>query len=163
MKIRKEIKQYIECDLAITGATLLSIEEAEQLPLELRKYYNWWWLRSPGDESDRAANVLYSGSIYDHGDLVDGSKVVIRPALQIKNLNSITLKIGDIFEFGGKTFKIISDNLAFCLTDIGEHCFRKHWESKYANDYAKSDAKKYIDNWFNDIVKLEVESKYNSY
>lgn len=71
---------------------LLSLEEAEELfhndknrellALEL----DWWWLRSPGDNSHRAATVYSDGSVYYCGISVDLNHAV-RPALWI-NLDS---------------------------------------------------------------------------
>ena len=47
----------------------------------------WWWLRSPGYDSDMAAFVDSSGSAQDYGDLVDRDDYAVRPALWI-NLGS---------------------------------------------------------------------------
>lgn len=152
--VKKEIKQYVDEEIDITGATLLSIKEAGQLPLELREYDNWWWLRSPGSNPNLAARVEPMCPINGYGNArVYLDFGAVRPALQIKNLESSNLKIGDIFEFGGKPFKIISDNLAFCVTDIGEHCFREDWQADDANDYENSDVKKYVNDWFNGAAK----------
>ena len=43
----------------------------------------WWWLRSPGDGSDRAALVRDRGSVYLVGDDVSLDGVPVRPALLI--------------------------------------------------------------------------------
>ncbi len=43
----------------------------------------WWWLRSPGGNSDCAARVDYVGSVDDYGYNVDYSIVAVRPALWI--------------------------------------------------------------------------------
>jgi len=149
--VKKEVKQYVNEELEITGATLLSIEEAEKLPIELRKYNCWWWLLSSDNNFLRAPIVNYDGTPRRNGDFVEHRDNVVRPALQIENMQFSNLKIGDIFEFGGKPFKIITDELAFCLSDIGTCKFRKDWKSKDANDYEKSDVKKYVDDWFNNV------------
>ncbi len=47
----------------------------------------WWWLRSPGDRSSRAAFVLSDGSVDNNGRLFDLSYGPVRPALWI-NLGS---------------------------------------------------------------------------
>lgn len=47
----------------------------------------WWWLRSPGGDSSRAALVDYDGSVYSSGRSVDLSNGAVRPALWI-NLGS---------------------------------------------------------------------------
>lgn len=146
MLVKKHTTEDV--DLDIVGATLLSIEEAEKLPIELCKYDNWWWLRSHGTDSN-AAFVYYDGTPRRNGDFVEHRDNVVRPALQIENMQSSNLQIGDTFDFGGKSFKIISNTLAFCLTDIGEHCFRADYRASDSNDYEKSDVKKYVDDWFN--------------
>ena len=47
----------------------------------------WWWLRSPGYNSNYAAFVLYDGSVIDYGLGVDDVSDAVRPALWI-NLGS---------------------------------------------------------------------------
>ena len=47
----------------------------------------WWWLRSPGDDSDYAAEVNYVGWVSRHGSYVDGNNDGVRPALHL-NLQS---------------------------------------------------------------------------
>ena len=133
-------------EIEITGATLLSIEEAEALPLRLRKYNNWWWLRSPVYNKCRAAYVYNNGHVGGSGS-VDNFDYVVRPALKITDLSS-NLKVGDVFIFGEKKFEIVADSFAFCIEDIGTRCFRKDWRAEDANDYEKSDVKKYVDAWF---------------
>lgn len=145
--VEKEVKQYINEELEIEGITLPSIEEVEEVPLELCKYNCDWWLRSKGDCSYYAAYVLNDGTIIDWGMDVDHPKVV-RSILRISNLKSSNLQLGNTFKFGGKIFKIISKNLAFCLTDIGMCVFRNGWRAEDANDYEQSDVKKFIDDWF---------------
>lgn len=132
----------------IEGATLLSVNEAETLlTKEERKHSNWWWLRSPGIYQTYAAYVTYDGSVISFGYYVYTDNFCVRPALRI-NIENSDFKIGDIFIFGNKRFKIISDDLALCTDDIGNFCFRKNYEAEDANDYDKSDAKKIVDQWF---------------
>ena len=153
MTVDKIVTQKEE--LEIIGATLLSIEEAEKLPLRLRKYNRWWWLRSPGYFSNFATGVSSGGSVDRHGYRVSSSIVAVRPALIIKNLKSSNLKILDQFEFGGKIFEVISKDTSFCLEDIGIYTFRKNYkiEDNNANDYEKSDIKKFVDDWFENANK----------
>ena len=47
----------------------------------------WWWLRSPGDDSESAAYVYPSGVIHDNGDGVYDCTVAVRPALWV-NIDS---------------------------------------------------------------------------
>jgi len=149
MKI-KNVTRVIarETDLEITGATLLTVEEARELPEMLRKRSYWWWLQSPGKDSSHVAHVGFDGNINNYGADVDNYYGGVRPALIISNFESSGLKIGDMFEFGDKQFEIISDNKAFCLGCITSMAFREDWRAPDANDYEKSNVKKRIDVWF---------------
>lgn len=148
MKVEKIIQTTETTEIEITGATLLSIGEVKKLPTELRKYDHWWWLQSPGDDQFVTTLVHFDGSICSSGVCVNYSDVMVRPTLRIKNLRSSNLKIGDTFKFGGIEFEIISNDFAFCKSDIGCHYFREDWKSDDANDYEKSDIKKFVDDWF---------------
>ena len=152
MKVTRIITQ--ELDLEITEATLLTIEEARKLPGRLRRYDEWWWLKSPGLCSNYVAFVDNGGFVNSFGDyaFVDN---IVRPVLIISNFESTDLKIGDTFEFGGEQFEIISDGKAFCLGDIVYKEFREDPDAPDANDYEKSDVKKYIDDWFEKVKEAE--------
>lgn len=146
MKIKRMIE--IEDELNITGATLLSVEEAANLPVRLGKYDCWWWLRSPGFKQYHSAFV-YKSSVIDYGgEYTSNIFGRVRPALIFSNTESSNFKIGDCFSFDGKEFEIISDNLAFCKSDIGHSCFRLDYKAHNANNYEVSDIKKFVDNWF---------------
>lgn len=134
--------------LEVSGATLLTREEVKQLPKRLREYGKWWWLKSPGNYYNYAANVFEEGYVNRFGNYVDIKNLAVRPALIISNLEVSNLNIGDTFKFGDKEFEIIFDDKALCLSDIGQCAFRKNWVASDAYDYEKSDVKKYVDNWF---------------
>lgn len=135
-------------NVKILGVTLLSAEEAETLlTREERKYNYCWWLRSPGYYSNFTCYVYNSGDVHSSGRSVDFYSGV-RPALNI-DISSSNIKTGDVFNYGGKEFKVISDSLAWMHnSDIGCYAFRKEWQVKNANEYEASDVKKFIDKWF---------------
>ena len=133
--------------LEITGATLLSVEEAKQLDKEILKASGSWWLRSPGFAHKAAFVSGEYGDIRVHGYPVRES-FGVRPALIISDLESSNLKIGGSIAFGNHNFTIISDNYTLCNDIIGECVFRKDWITKDADDYEASDIKKYVDDWF---------------
>lgn len=150
LTVEKLITKTESVKLDIIEATLPSIEEVKVFPKELRQYHNWWWLRSPSNNYfHSAACVNYDGSINCVGTIVCDNDIAVRPILRLANLNDTTLKIGDKFVFKDKTFQIVSDDIAFCLEDIGTSRFNKDYMKKLANDYEKSDIKKYIERWFN--------------
>ena len=134
--------------MELLRATLLSKEEATSfLTQKEREYSAWWWLRSPYD-SYYATVVDSGGWAYNFYYVTYTIRGIVRPALII-NLESSDLKIGDIFEFGGKEFKILSPTIAWMhKDDIGRCAFRTDWKADNANDYESSDVKKFVDEWF---------------
>ena len=149
MTVEKIIKTTELKELDITGATLLSIDEAGKLPEDMRRANDiHWWLRSPSYYDYKAAFV--DG---ERGDVsVDGTFVLesfgVRPALEISDLKSSDLQIGDQFNYGGRSFTVISDQYALCDEIIERYPFRKNWKAKDANVYEASDIKKFVDDWF---------------
>ena len=155
----EEVKDCIE------GITLLSAEEAENLLTKEQRICKFegeercWWLRSPGDDRHRAAYVYGSGSVNFRGNYVYYVDDCVRPALILSNLKSSNLKsikelgVGEHFEFGGYTFTIISNKLALCDEAIAKMAFRKDRKSEDANQYSKSDVKKFLENWFRENYK----------
>ena len=134
-----------DISLDITGITLLSIEEAKALPKKIRDIGKFWWLRSPGNGINSAVYVECDGDVYPCGYNVE-KEYGVRPALII-NLESSNLKIGDKFKLAGQTWTVISERYALCDGIIGKHTFRNEWRASDANDYEKSDVKKFLENW----------------
>jgi hypothetical protein len=64
---------------------LLSKEEANSLPGNVRKSKSYWWLRSPGELGpEYAAYVFDDGFIDDTGSDVEDSCIAVRPALRLR-------------------------------------------------------------------------------
>ena len=146
----------------IEGAALLSIEEAATLlTKEEREYKGWWWLQSPGIYRYDATYVHNNGSVDYDGDAVSDADGYVRPVL-IVSLISSKFTIGDTFVFGKKKFKIISDDMTFCLEDIGKRCFKKDWTFPDANMYEASDIKRFVDKWFTKSLAEETISGQNA-
>lgn len=146
MKVKKIITATKNVDFDIVSATLLTVEEAKQLPQEiLTAAHDSWWLCSPGDEDRYAACVFGEDAhIYGDGEYVD-MKLGVRPAIIFK---SSELEVGDKFKAFDYEWTVISSNMALCNDVIGRSCFRIEWQFADANVYEKSDIKKYVDNWF---------------
>ena len=140
-RLRHPAKKFdIEC------ATLLSAQDAYVYLIDDDKIYSSpWWLRTPGGGRSSASFVTECGNVDEEGYCVESSRLAVRPVLKLK---SSDLEIDDTFEFGGKTFVVISESLAFCTGDIGHHEFRAEWAAKDASDYEKSDVKRLVDRWF---------------
>lgn len=136
--------------LEITGATLLSTEEARQLDEKILKAPDVWWLRSHGDDDVSAACVNACGYVYDSGYDVRQC-FGVRPALKLSNLEGSGLQIGGRFTFGDYNFTIISEKRALCNKIVWRSIFREDGGAKDANDYEASDVKKFVDDWFTRI------------
>lgn len=82
----------------VKDITLLSVEEAEELPLKILEFPTWCWLRSQGHGCSYGAIVRRDGSVYFVGSPVYYDFYGIRPVLIINNLESHHFKVGDMFK-----------------------------------------------------------------
>lgn len=140
----------------VTGATLLSIEEARQLNKNIlitkKNPDKYWYLRSPASYNHGAVYV-HSG---DFGQIDTNVTLGVRPALKIKNPESFGLWIGDSFAFGDYRFTIISAKYALCDEIVGECHFKSNGQNSEAtNDYETSDIKKFVDYWYEQELCVE--------
>lgn len=157
MKIDKIITTTEKKDLKVTGITLLSVEEAENIPqtAKVRIRGNGWWLRTPakddfGAPADRFRVAVVSYDNWIHYDSVYCSHMGVCPALKISDLKSSTLSIGEKFILAGQTWTIISESYALCDEVIGECAFCADYKTVNANNYEESDVKRYIEKWASD-------------
>ena len=74
------------CNSETRIATSLTSDDTSQ-------YSSWWWLRSPGDNSDSAAGVDYYGYALANGDYVDDGYDAVRPALHLNLTSLSSLKV----------------------------------------------------------------------
>lgn len=144
--IRKQLPTFSHADL-------LTVEEVEKLPKSLLRHHGWWWLQSPGYNSHYAAYVRNDGLVSINDGEINSDNNDVRPALRITNLNDY--KVGDDFKFGGKWFRIVDENTALCLDNIGVQEF-----DEKSNDYEKSEIKQFVDDWF-DSAQNKNESVNN--
>lgn len=132
--------------MLVKGARLLSVKEAEDLMFASdRKFHDFWWLSDDGKMPFLAATVYPNGQILEQGD-VKVMRYAIRPVLVIAD--STGPQVGTRFIYAGHLFKMISNDLAFCLDDIGVGCF-----DSYSDIYEESDVKIVIDKWFKQTLK----------
>lgn len=150
----KMSKITLENGITVTGATLLTVEEAKRLPKSILKIDYPWWLRSPGNYANLAAYVYSYGSVSYYGYDVDDYVSGVRPALNIHLESPIPL-VGSRFVFGDKGFEIISESQALCTGIVDECVFRKDRTADDANDYEASDVKKFVDAWYKKCLELE--------
>lgn len=135
----------------ITNITLLSIEEAQKLPIEVRKYSVWWWLRSPGDNPYIAATASHFGYVVPNGDYVDYDLEGVRPVLTIKNLDSQNLTLYSNILINEKKFIVIGQDAVLYDDRPIRHYFNRRLAQ--GNDYETSGIKKFVENDFLEIIR----------
>ena len=148
MRAERIITTTLPMEIDVTGITLLSIDEYEKMRNVIPHMHDFWWLRSPGNDSGHAAEVSNDGTVNEDGSNVNYSLNCVRPAL-ILDPKFSNLEIGDKFKLKNYVWIVISERYAICDTAIGCHCFREDWTADDANDYEKSDVKKYLERWLN--------------
>ncbi len=139
--------------MEIKSATLLTNQQAKTLlTQEEREDENWWWLRIPNNDPCTVAIVGKDGliSYCDYNKLDEYGRV--RPAL---NIEAPKDEVGSMFRFGDIYFKILSENLAFCMQDIGNALFKENLSDENVYVYETSDIKEFIDNWFKEAKAKE--------
>ncbi len=156
MKVTAEIKVKKELEIQTKGITILSSEEYEELESRIPPLNDNWWLRSPGYFDIHVATVMDDGHVNVIGCYVGSAYPNVRPALILESSN---LQIGDNFKFGNHTFTVFSEKYALCDDSIGKHCFRKDWKAKDANDYEKSDVKRYIEDWYEKSLEIQKDEE----
>lgn len=140
--IYKISQTAIKQEISIEDITLLSEDEHIQAKALISHLNECWWLRSPlTDDDDNTGYVICDGSVtlayvdYNYG---------VRPALQIKDLASSQLEIGDMFTLAGYSRTVILPNMALCDDIVGYTPFRSDYTASHANIYEYSDIKKWL-------------------
>lgn len=133
-------------NLKIIKAVIPSMEYAlDCIPNRLLKYNKGsWWTYDPNYSGPHAI-VTYKGLVRTW-TVWGNERHYVRPLLEIADIKSAHLKIGDSFKFGGVNFKIIDDNTAFCEEDVGESDFLRFLE----NGTSEVILEEYINRWFNE-------------
>lgn len=149
MQIRKKVLKISYPpkikNLKIIKAVIPSMEYAfDCIPNRLLKYDKGsWWTYGP--YSGAHSVVTYEKSIMSW-TAWGNERHYIRPLLEIADIKSAHLKIGDSFKFGGVNFKIIYDNAAFCEEDVGESDFLRILKDGTSEVILEE----YINQWFDE-------------
>ncbi len=132
-------------DLQIGYVTVLSVGEADSLPVSIRVIDSNWWTRTPG-MGIGTVGVVYqdNGRIYLDGD-VCSMVCGVRPALQICNLESLNLGKYDKFTVGKFSYTVISDDMVLCDDIVGACPFNN--DMSLNSDYDKSYLKTFVKDW----------------
>lgn len=119
--------------------TLLSAEEAKEIPSHILPHCSdWWWLRSPGYDQFIAVGVSYNGQISKYGNFVF-DRYAVRPAFRISNLESET---GDKVMVSKTLCTVIDKGLVLADYPICRHKFdseSNNWESSELKEFINSE------------------------
>lgn len=129
----------------IEDVTLLSTEEYKEHRSMIPGISTFCWLRSPGAYTHLAAFVNGRDIVNGVGHMVNWSGLAVRPALKLGTTRGCY--VGKTFELCGYEWTLIDDDLAICNECVGETYFRADADARDADDYEKSDIKKWLDNW----------------
>lgn len=135
----------------ILRADLLKKEDLSWVPFSIKQYKRNWWVNIPDEEDPLKVRVVDIGGADVWAEIVS-NRLPVRPALRIDASQSRYIKRGDMFTFGGKRFYVVTDALAFCLSDIGDCAFSTHLIVSEAQFYGNSDIRQRIDKWFYDSI-----------
>lgn len=147
--ISDDMKDFVEED-DIKGLGLIDIIDAENIPSNIRKYSDSWWLRSQGKTTKSAAYVNKYGAIDEDGDFVR-SPMAVRPALWIRGLDGLYPDIGDVIMIQDEPWAYIgNDKVLLVGKPLAKGAFNV--DTDKGNNYGSSHIKAYLDslfrNWF---------------
>ena len=151
MIVKRIVKKAEIIDLVFSDITLLSADEYAKNVDYIPPLNESWWLRTPRIGTVYVAQVDSCGHAFADHKMTYGFDVSVplsvRPALVIHNIMDSNLNLGDEIVVAVTKWTIISEDLAIANRTIGDHRFRNDYKAPDANDYEKSDVKKYIKNW----------------
>ena len=68
---------------SIDKVWLLSVDEAEKLPINIKRFSRWYWLRSSDGDSCYTASVYHNGDFYAIGLCVPDISGSVRPVVKV--------------------------------------------------------------------------------
>lgn len=128
-----------EVYLTVKSIDLLTTEEAENLPENIKITGACWWLQSPGAQPGSISAIGTLGINFDN-PVVSRVSDTVRAALYIEGLDDLDLPLYTelrIFDFD---WLYIGNNKALAKT----YLWRGRFDSK-SNEYATSEIKKKLD------------------
>lgn len=154
----------LENGITITSATLITDTDFFLDRYHFTDFDNnnkTWWIISNSNSNSRATAIGETWYYIKKTKCTDlgidkfyvDDVLSIRPALNIQNLEQSELKIGSIFQFGRRKFKIIQKDKAICMTTIGKSVFNRDPEGLNVGEYDNSLIKEKVDNWYTRTVK----------
>lgn len=134
----------------IKEATLLTVEDAAQVPQYFLEAIDNWWLRSDFYPQPGYAPYVEWGEIEDVGDPIEEIKN-IRPALVFEEPPK-NMTIGSQINIHGFQFIMVQNELALMNGIIGVSSF-----DNFKNSYKTSAIKNIVDNWFETEIKPYIQ------
>lgn len=139
----------------IIETTLLSEDEYYRYRDTIPCIGKPWWLRSPGYDSDYAADVDSNGAVYADGYYVFNTTFGVRPAFRIGLSYPEIFCAGDQVFVNGLKCTVLDvrqkQNEIYVLSDTIVECRRFDKES---NDWEKSELKAYLNQKFIEQKKI---------
>lgn len=149
---------------------LLSVEEAEKIPRDIlvckapknfdgcvdSTHYCLWWLQTKSVESAGAIAVITNlGSIDDYGYTSGNEYIAIRPILKLDKtlLKQMPKTKKGYIKYLNTKWIDVSKYVGYpCL--LKKKCLvRAYRFDEKTDDYNKSEIKKYIDGWYNNMLE----------
>ena len=129
-------------DIRLFGARLLTKSEFDMYKNDIPNIKTSWFLDSSQEELEIACIVCSNKISRVHVSAHYG----IRPALEIAS-HGDDLKVGDYFQLGVRSYRLLSDKLAICIAP-----YDVDWYDSLNNNYDKARIKFRIDSFFNNLV-----------
>ncbi len=124
----------------IKDITLLSLEHFNDNKTLIPAIQAWWWLRTKGAYSNKAAYVFIDGDAYAAGYDVNKDRADVRPLFYINPQIAEKLKPGEKVEIGKYTATVMIDRA--CLLD---DCVCKHRFDEKSGSYESSEIKQFLE------------------
>ena len=126
---------------------LLSCEEYERYEDVIPKINTWWWLRSPGEDSDNATLVDNDGNIYYDGYYFYLDNYGVRPGIKLSYLPVDKNKraVGRRYIYNNFPFIIIDEEKGLAIAEV-PITFDKFNDK--SNDYENSYIRKFLLDWY---------------
>ncbi len=124
----------------IIEVTLLSLEDFNKNKSVIPTVQAWWWLKTSGAYSNKAAYVFIDGDAYAQGYDVSKDKADIRPLFVLDSEISNKLTMGEKVNIGKFTATVLANGN--CLLDdiVCNHRF-----DEKSGNYTTSEIKEFIE------------------
>ncbi len=133
--------------LHIDYLSLLSAEEAEKLPGDLRWLaVNWWLMDCDSYYGHKAAFVDYHGHVNTGFDGCDfKAEIGVRPVFKVSNLGSFDVSAGDNLLINGIKYVAVSDDMILTKDVVDVRSYNTDYSADVS--FYGSDIERFLGNW----------------